>query len=97
MRHHIGRKAQARPVLALDDRAFAADGLDGIEQSHPDAGADHSERAVFRRGILLEHLIARDQRNDSHDDERGNELFPLLLAPEQAEALSGVDPYLAAC
>ena len=55
MRHHIGRKAQARPVLALDDRAFAADGLDGVISHSPDRAFE-----LFNQVVVL----AKDSRDD---------------------------------
>ena len=50
---HVGGDVQSGAMFPFDDGPLPADGLDGIEDAHPDAGAHQGEGAVS--GVLRRH------------------------------------------
>ena len=81
----------AGPVLALDDRPLAADGLDRIKEAVPDADAGQREGALelaLHRDI---HVLTYDKSNESRDQCRHGKDLPVCLEDEHAEVFPEVD------
>ena len=91
MGDHIGGDVQTGAVFPLDDGPLPADGLDGIEDAHPDAGAHQGEGAVS--GVLRRHegILPGHRGNDQCDDGGADQHLPSFFVPEHPEAFAYID------
>ena len=85
----------AGAMLPLDDPAFTADRLDGIEAAVPDGDAGNGEGADEVAFHVQPEPLADHHADEAGDDRRHGQDLPVVFIDKEAELLAQVDPDLA--
>ena len=87
----VGRDMHAGTMLALGDRPFPADDLDGVEETVPDTDTDERETAAKRPLLGLEQIVADSEGYQAGNDGSHRQRFPVILVEEHAQKLAKAD------
>ena len=90
----IGTDMQSRAVFPLDNAPLAADRLDRVENTDPDACADDGKTAVLGLHKILKGFFAGHKRDQHRDDQGRHQVFPLSLVDKEPPAFADVNACL---